>query len=128
MQVAALPFEWDQERLWRFAKPAHSLPMTQLEWHLDVPFWSHDGVPFQVTPRQVAMSPGLYAAQFRRTLASDLQYPLVVIKWRGRWTILDGVHRLLKARLAGLDPISVRCVDRADLRLIRAWRVDLLPR
>ncbi len=115
MQLAAVPFQWDRERLWGFEKPVSYMPAAELEWHLDVPFWAHHGVPFQLTPNQVRHSPDVYQDQFRRTLGADLKHPLVVMRWRRRWTILDGVHRLLKWQLAGVDPVPVRVLDRSEV-------------
>jgi hypothetical protein len=115
MQMAAVPFEWDRDRLWGLNKPVSLLPAAELEWHLDVPFWAQDGAPFRVTPNQVRARPELHQDQFRRTLDADLNHPLVVMRWRRRWTILDGVHRLLKTRLVGLDPVPVRILDPSDI-------------
>ena len=118
MQLAAVPFQWDRERLWGFEKPVSYLPLAELEWHLDVPFWAHQGAPFQLTPNQVQLSPDVYQDQFRRTLGADLKHPLVVMRWRRRWTILDGVHRLLKSQLVGVDPVPVRVLNRSEVWLV----------
>ncbi|WP_432943027.1 hypothetical protein ACQPXM_39095 [Kribbella sp. CA-253562] len=103
------------------------MPVSELDWHLDLPFWSVDGEPFQVTPRQVAAEPRRFSAQYGRTvvgitayrdafsprsaaaLAADLRFPsLDVVERADRLTILDGVHRLLKAVMIGRDRIAVR--------------------
>ena len=95
------------------------MPAAELEWHLDVPFWAHNGVPFQLTPNQVRRGPDTYPDQFERTLSADLKYPLVVMRWRRRWTILDGVHRLLKSQLVGVDPVPVKILDRSEVQEVR---------
>ena len=90
-------------------------------WHLDLPFWRHDGKPFQVTPGQVKADPVRYEEHYRRTLAADIGCPLDLTTRNHRWVILDGVHRLLKADLLGLSHVPVRRVPDTMLPLIR-WR------
>jgi ParB-like chromosome segregation protein Spo0J len=52
-------------------------------------------------------------------MAADLLYPLdAVRRTDGRITILDGVHRLLKARLGGLQSVRVRILEWKDLDAI----------
>jgi hypothetical protein len=57
----------------------------------------------------------LPAEQLRRTLDADLGYPLDVTLRSGRWFVLDGVHRLLRAVLRGDEIVRVRCVPAALL-------------
>jgi hypothetical protein len=51
-----------------------------------------------------------------RSDRSDLSYPIIVARDRdGIWTkVLDGMHRLLKARNKGLDAIRARVLDLSD--------------
>lgn len=66
----------------------------------------------QVTPMEVAADPEVHVEQYARTMAADLCYPLdVVRRTDGRITILDGVHRLLRAHLNGLDSVQVRILE-----------------
>lgn len=51
-------------------------------------------------------------------MAADLGCPLDLLFRNGRWVILDGVHRLLKADLLGLGNIQVRRLPAAMLPLI----------
>ncbi|WP_134120700.1 ParB N-terminal domain-containing protein [Kribbella kalugense] len=85
------------------------MPLAELAHHLDLPFWAHDGEPFQLTPHQVAADPVAYQAQYERTLAADLRHPLDVLRRSDdRLTVLDGVHRLLHAELEGRTTVDVR--------------------
>ncbi|MEU4605132.1 hypothetical protein AB0F43_19285 [Kribbella sp. NPDC023972] len=48
--------------------------------------------------------------------AADLRYPLDAVRRPdGRITILDGVHRLLRAHLCGLGVVRVRVLAWDDL-------------
>lgn len=59
-----------------------------------------------------------YEAQWARTRAADLEYPIYLLKWRNDWTILDGVHRLLKADILKCATIKARRVPESSLPLI----------
>lgn len=110
-----LDFHWDVERLHALDLPTVDLPVADLAHHLDLPFWAYDG-PFQVTPRQVAADPVTYRAQYERTLAADLRHPIDVIhRPDNRLTILDGVHRLLRADLEHHSTITARVLPWSDL-------------
>jgi hypothetical protein len=111
-------FVWDSNELQRLPLPVDTATVDSLRWHLDLPYWRDDGRPFQVTPSQVKADPARYHEQYQRTMAADLGYPLDLLFRNGRWVILDGVHRLLKADLLGLSTIQVRRLPAAMLPLI----------
>ena len=102
---------WDRDALWALPLPTIMWPIQDLAWILDVPLWAVDGRPFQVSPNQVRRDPTRYAAQFARTLESDLDFPIHLVRLHGRWTILDGVHRLLKADLCGQCEIASKTLS-----------------
>jgi hypothetical protein len=114
-----LDFHWDTELLHALDLPSVELPLGDLTHHLDLPFWAYDGRPFQITPREVAADPVRYRSQYERTLAAELHHPLDVVRRPDdRITILDGVHRLLRAELEGRTTISVRVLAWSDLHRI----------
>jgi hypothetical protein len=111
-----LDFVWDRERLWGLQLPEQEVPVSKLRWHLTLPLWSFEGLPFSVSPEQVLTDPARYWAQYERTMAADLSLPLhVVARPRRRLTILDGTHRLLKAQSLGLGKVVVRKATMANL-------------
>ncbi|HWD77474.1 MAG TPA: hypothetical protein VG497_01275 [Kribbella sp.] len=104
-----LDFHWDLDRLHALDLPVTQLAVVDLAHHLDLPFWAYDGRPFQVTPRQVAADPVTYHEQYDRTRSADLRHPLdAVHRPDDRITILDGIHRLLRADLEGHQAVAVR--------------------
>lgn len=105
-------FDWEVEALWALDLPAVPFPIARLAWHLDTPLWPADGEKYRLTPRQVVKSPFRYAAEYRRTRAANLLFPIEITRFRNRWLILDGVHRLLKAHEDGLEQIMVRKVPK----------------
>ncbi|MGW6280809.1 hypothetical protein [Kribbella sp. NPDC055071] len=111
-----LDLEWDLDQLHRLDLLMISVRVSDLAHHLDLPFWRYDGRPFQVTPREVAADPAKYHEQWDRVLAADSRQPLhVVRRANGRLTILDGIHRLLRAELEGLPTIVVHVLPWEDL-------------
>jgi hypothetical protein len=112
-----LDFEWSRERLWELDLPVQPMATEELRWLLALPWWSHEGVPFAISPRQVRANPGRYHVQYARTMAADLTLPLHILVRQNRIvTMLDGVHRLLKADLADRElvetkPVLPDCLD-----------------
>jgi hypothetical protein len=114
-----LDFLWDTEVLRSLDLPVVQLDLAELIWHLKLPFWSHAGRPFQVSPFQVAAQPEQHPEHHARTMSADMRYPLDAVRRAdGRITILDGVHRLLRAELRQLPSVRVRVLDWKDLDAI----------
>lgn len=113
-----LDFQWDLDRLWALEIEPTELDVRQLEWQLDLPFWRDGERFFAVTPREVAADPVRHREQYDRTLAADLAHPIHVLQREERLTILDGVHRLLKAQLQGARTIAAKVVELRHLRAI----------
>lgn len=111
---------WRRDRLWALRLPVEDVPTAEFAWLLDLPLWRDGGVPFCVSPDQVRSDPERYPGQHRRTWASDLAYPIHLADYNGRWTILDGVHRLLKATILGRTFVCAMKPTEADLRAITA--------
>jgi hypothetical protein len=116
-----LDFLWSHEWLWALELPVRRVPVDELRWHLALPMWSSDGVAFTVSPEQVRTEPGRYPAQYTRTMAADVAFPLdALVRAEGHLTLLDGVHRLLKADLLGHVTVDVRELPTARLDEIAA--------
>ena len=62
--------------------------------------------------------PDNYPGEYRRTLQADTNWPIDIMRWRGRWVILDGLHRLMKQSLAGADTVRVRKIPTKAIPLI----------
>lgn len=43
----------------------------------------------------------------KRVLNARLRYPLIVAKYKGRWAVVDGLHRLEKYRRRGFKVLPV---------------------
>jgi hypothetical protein len=120
LEGIVLDFDWDRARLHALVLPVEEIPVAALAWMLDLRWWKVADAHFAVTPNQVRANPTQYAQHWERTLAADLAFPIHVAETApSRWTIVDGVHRLLKAEVAGERTIRVHRVDPAALEAIR---------
>jgi hypothetical protein len=61
------------------------------------------------------VDPVRFADQEERTRQADLRFPIHIIYWNGRWTIIDGLHRLLKAVMEERSQVLVCKVPEAKL-------------
>lgn len=122
--MAALPsviekywyaFDWDVEALWALDLKAESFPLSRLEWMLDIPAFGFEGENYCLSAREVLRQPFRYAAEYQRVKMASLVFPIEIVWLRGRWVILDGMHRMMKAHEAQHDEIMVRKVP---LRLL----------
>lgn len=120
--------DWDVEALWALDLPAEPFPIARLLWHLDVPLWPLEDERYVLTPRQVLRAPYRYGREYRRVRAASLVFPIEITRFRGRWLILDGVHRLARAHEDGFDTIQARKVPRQHLTLAGEEARPTLPR
>lgn len=106
-----LPWEWSRDLLWTLDIPSRAVPVTTLRHVFDLPLWrGEDGTPFTVRPADVLREPERFPSHFHRALEADLGYPIHITFWNGGWTVLDGVHRLLKAAYLGKSDIEASVV------------------
>ena len=114
-------FDWDNQRLWTLDLPVEDFPVERLRCHLELPWWQGGAGSFTVRPADVLAEPRRYPHQYARTLNADLRFPLHITLNGGRWTIMDGIHRLAKAKLLELDAVPVRKVPASAFpRIARA--------
>jgi len=105
-----LPFRWHIGKLWKLKLPVEWMNVRQLTWVFALDDeW-----------RQVLQNPKKHRDHWKRATLSDLRYPIHVLRWQGRWWVLDGVHRLMKTVfLLGERKIRVKKVPPAMLPLIK---------
>ena len=108
--------DWDVEAIWELDLPVQTMPVAELVWHLEVPIWPLDGVGYVITPNQVMGEPERYAEEYLRVIQADLTYPIDIFHHKGRWMILDGIHRLAKAVSQGQTVMQVRKEPRSAIR------------
>jgi len=84
----------------------------ELTWHFDLPFHWHGDDIYNLSSREIIENPEKYKEEYDRTMKADLSHPIDVMENKGKLLILDGLHRLMKARIQGLTKVEVRIIPR----------------
>jgi len=111
IQEVGFDFHWSEEKVWALDVPVEDMEITELEWHFDIPFWSTPNGYYDLTPNQVLAEPEKYREEYERILKADMQYPLDIMFWKSRWLLLDGLHRLVKAKQQEKQKVNVRKIS-----------------
>lgn len=113
-------FSWSEQKVWQINAPVEDLPIAKLVWHFDFPFlWSRPNGFYDVKPSTVIAKPNEHATEYQRTMRASTRYPIDIMFWRGRWVILDGLHRLMKLYIQGAKVVSVRKIPKSAIPLIK---------
>ncbi len=109
-------FDWDSRKVWSLDEPKVEIDITDLLWHFDIPFWEREGTDdYNLTAWEVIKNPEIVKSHFAKVQAADLSYPIDIMENKGRWLILDGLHRLVKAYLQDQKKVSVRKIPRSRI-------------
>lgn len=108
-------FDFDERDVWKIKCEDSILPISELEWHFDVPFWNWNDEWYVLTPREVIENSNKYQEQYDRIMHSDISYPIDIMENKGKYVILDGLHRLVKCKLLGMDIVKVRIIPRSEI-------------
>ncbi len=119
IKEAGFDFNWSEKKVWVLDVPIEKISIEELEWHFKIPFWKTKNGYYNLKPIDVINSPEKYKEEYERTMKSDLQYPIDIMKNKGRWLILDGLHRLVKAKILGTKEIQVRKIPRNKIPKIK---------
>ena len=104
-------FRWSEEKVWALDEPIVELDINELTWHFDIPFLWENGI-YNLKPREVMEHPEAHSEEYTRTVEADLAYPIDIMENKGRWLILDGLHRLMRASMLGMKKVKVRKISR----------------
>lgn len=108
-------FRWDNQKVWSLHYPIEEVPLTLLSWHFEVPFWNTEQGYYDLSPNQVLLDKETFKKEYDRIMQADLTYPIDIMENKGQWLILDGLHRLVKAKSLEYDMIKVRKIPRSEI-------------
>jgi len=111
-------FDWKEEKVWALDVPVEEMDIIELVWHIEIPFWHTSNGHYDLTPIQVLAEPEKYSEEYNRTMKADLSHPLDIMLNKGRWLLLDGLHRLVKARVLKQKTVKVRKIPREMIERI----------
>lgn len=104
-------FDWSEPKVWALEVPTEEIDVNELAWHFDIPFWDEGGA-YNLTPREVIDNPEAHKEEYERTMRADISHPIDIMENKGRWLILDGLHRLVKLYISGEKYVKVRKIPR----------------
>lgn len=104
-------FDWSEEKVWQLDVPSEEMNIKEITWHFDIPFLWENGV-YNLKPQEVIDNPEDHRKEYDRTMKADLSHPIDIMENKGRWLILDGLHRLMKASIQGEKKVQVRKISR----------------
>lgn len=105
-------FSWSEKKVWSLDYPVEEMDINELTWHFDIPFHWHGGEIYNLKSRDVIESPEKYKEEYVRTMKADLAHPIDIMENKGKWLILDGLHRLMKAFILDMKKVNVRKIPR----------------
>ena len=113
-----LPFNWDVRLVWRQEAEVTLRLLAEFEYLLDLPLWSsrpNMGMLFDIAPRTVMTFPERVPHQTQRIHEARIEFPIDLIRYQGREWVLDGVHRIARLSLMGVDTMKVRVHEETAL-------------
>lgn len=113
LKAVDFDFTWDSKKVWALKEPVQDLPIEELTWHFEYPFLDREGTDdWNLTPQEVMGNPTEHLSHYEKVKNADLSYPIDIMENKGRWRILDGLHRLMKAYMNGQTMVEVRIIPR----------------
>ena len=99
----------DTVKLRELDTPIVDFEIEKLLWNFDLPLWEKDGTDdWNLTPREVINKIPESTTHQQRVVKSDLQFPILLTQKNGKYLVIDGVHRLVKAFEAGHKTIKAK--------------------
>ncbi len=119
IEKVGFEFDWSNRKVWALDVPIEEMSISKLSWHFGISFWNTRGGCYDLTPNQVILSPKKWTKEYQRILKADLRHPIDIMFNKRRWLILDGLHRLVKAKIKGKKKVRVRKIPLFMIPLIR---------
>jgi len=112
-------FRWSLDRLWALDISSEEMEISDLDWHIELPFWDYNGGSYNLKPVDVLINPKKYPEEYNKILEADTTYPIDIMENKDKWVILDGLHRLCKLSYHRYRYIFVRKIPRKYIDTIK---------
>ncbi len=108
-------FSWNNKKVWALKYLVEEMDIGELTWHFYIPFHWYNGGIYNLKSIDIINHPEKYKEEYERTMKTDLGFPIDIMRNKGRWLILDGLHRLMKAKILGMKKVKVRKIPRSEM-------------
>ncbi len=111
-KILDISFKTDEQKLWAVDIPVEEIPISEIEYNLDIPYLEQEGTDdWNLTPRMLIENFDKEVTHAKKVDETDMKYPIDIYMHKGKWIILDGVHRFTKAIRQGDETIKIRRVN-----------------
>ena len=105
----------DEPKLWAIDIPVEEISISDIEYNLDICYLEQEGTDdWNLTPRMLIENFDREITHAKRVNEVNLKYPIDIYLHKGKWIILDGVHRFTKAVKLGRKTIKARKVSKEN--------------
>jgi hypothetical protein len=118
IEEVGFDFDWSNRKVWALNVPITEIDISKLEWHFKIPFWNLKPDSYNLKPIDVINFPEKHKIEHNRTMKCDSSYPIDIMRNKGRLLIIDGLHRLVKAKIQGKTKVRVRNIPRSMISQI----------
>ncbi len=106
----------DMQKLHALDLPAEEIEIKELLWHFDLPFWERDNTDdWNLTPQETLENKEGTSDHQKKIEEANLNYPIYIIRRKGKWVVLDGLHRLAKAYKLKQEKIKAMIVPESKI-------------
>lgn len=124
MEEWYFPFNWEVKEIWELDGKIEQRPVENLAWHLKMPFWSTQrgkGMLFDLKPIDVLDDPNINPYHTNRINQADENYPIILVEYKNREVIIDGIHRLAKLTRKKVKVIDVKKISGESIETIAKY-------
>ncbi len=105
-------------KLRKLLLPIVEVDIKKLIWHFDMPVWAKDKTDgWNLTPREVIKKLKGSRGHQKRVEAADTRHPIIITKYKSKYVVLDGIHRLLKIYVTGGKKIRAKIIPKKYLSM-----------
>ncbi|MDO8507223.1 MAG: hypothetical protein Q7S53_01495 [bacterium] len=113
-------FKINHKKLWALSLPVEELDLSELQYNFDIFYLEKENTDdWNLSINQLLANLAKEPTHAKKMDKADLKYPLEIYLHRNKWIVLDGIHRLAKAKSLGYKKIMVRRVPKNLLEQIK---------